>query len=278
MSEIVAAGGMDPFEAARQADADGADFWSARDLAPIMGYGRWERFSLTVDRGRIACDNSTGDPEDHFRPSSKMVPVGSGASRALPDWHLTRHAAYLVAMNGDPRKEEIAQAQAYFAVQTSAMERTSAVASTMRRQLEAVDRATVAQQRITALGMAKQFGVVNDSYLEALGRLELARMFGQEPDLEPDQHTLACYDYLEEKGVRGRDLDRAGPVLGKKVAARYRARYGKEPQKGKRPIHGMHRPVGIYTERDRDLFDTAWGEMAHKYNVQLRVIGNGGAS
>lgn len=143
----------------------------------------------------------------------------------------------------------------------------------LRAQLDAVERAQVAKARLEAMGVAKQFGLVNDSYAEAMARHELARMQGQEPDINPGDVTITCDEYLESKGVAQADMASARTRLGKTVAALYRARYGREPQKIKRPIHGVHREVAVYTNRDVDLFDTAWAEVGRRYNLQQSLGG-----
>ena len=116
-----------PFEPLRHTNPDGSEYWSARDLQPVMGYDRWERFESAIERASVAAGNSGTDPTDHFRGAAKMVGVGSGAFRSVLDWHLSRYASYLVAMNGDPRKPEIAAAQTYFAVRTREAEIQQAV-------------------------------------------------------------------------------------------------------------------------------------------------------
>lgn len=94
------------------------EFWLARDLQPLLGYARWENFVNVVEKAKLACRNSGRPIPDHFRDVTKMVDVGSGAQRAVPDIALTRYACYLVAQNGDPGKDPIAFAQTYFALQT----------------------------------------------------------------------------------------------------------------------------------------------------------------
>lgn len=111
-----------PFDRIKQIRPDGSEFWSARDLQPLLGYGKWQRFPEVIERATAACENSGHKASDHIRGSSKMVKLGSGSTREVADYHLTRYAAYLVAMNGDPRKPEIAAAQTYFAVQTHRQE------------------------------------------------------------------------------------------------------------------------------------------------------------
>lgn len=108
-----------PFDAIKRTRPDGSEYWTARDMVEPLGYGAdWRNFSDTVDRARAACRNSKHDPQDHFGDATKMVPIGSGAQRSIPDVELTRYGAYLVAMNGDPRKRQVAEAQTYFAVKT----------------------------------------------------------------------------------------------------------------------------------------------------------------
>lgn len=143
----------------------------------------------------------------------------------------------------------------------------------LRARLDGVERARLAQERLSAMGVAKQFGLVNSSYVEAMARTELARMNGEEPDIDPTDVTITCDEYLTEQGVAGTDLASARVKLGKGVAALYRMRYGQPPQKVKRPINGVHRDVAVYTHRDIDLFDTAWAELARHYNVQTAIGG-----
>ena len=97
-------------------------FWYARDLMALLGYDRWENFHKAIERAIDSCKASEIEPADHFRSVTKMVQIGSGAERAVKDYMLTRYACYLIAQNGDPRKEEIAFAQSYFAVQTRKQE------------------------------------------------------------------------------------------------------------------------------------------------------------
>ena len=98
------------------------EFWYARELMPLLGYGRWENFDKAVSRAMESCETSGIEVSDHFREVTKMVSLGSGAQRSIKDYMLTRYACYLIAQNGDPKKEEIAFAQSYFAVQTRKQE------------------------------------------------------------------------------------------------------------------------------------------------------------
>ena len=97
---------------------DKVEIWFARDLQPLLGYARWENFQVAISRAVESCKTQGVSIDDHFREVTKMVILGSGATRNVQDYMLTRYACYLIAQNGDPRKEQIAFAQSYFAVQT----------------------------------------------------------------------------------------------------------------------------------------------------------------
>ncbi len=98
------------------------EFWFARDLMEPLGYARWENFTTAIQRAVDSCKSTGYVESDHFRGVTKMVSLGSGAERSVEDFMLTRYACYLIAQNGDPRKQAIAFAQSYFAVQTRKQE------------------------------------------------------------------------------------------------------------------------------------------------------------
>ena len=103
-------------------EKENIEFWYARDLQIQLGYKRWENFIETIKKAIQSCENAGIEVDNHFREVTKMVQIGSGARRNLQDYMLTRYACYLIAQNGDSKKEEIAFAQTYFAVQTRKQE------------------------------------------------------------------------------------------------------------------------------------------------------------
>jgi DNA-damage-inducible protein D len=117
-----AEGGISTFEGQKRYNEHGAEFWSARDLQPLLGYSQWRRFEDAIRRAMSSCEQSGNECDHHFAGAGKPIPGGKGAVQIVDDYHLSRFACYLIAQNGDPRKPAIAQAQKYFALQTRRQE------------------------------------------------------------------------------------------------------------------------------------------------------------
>jgi DNA-damage-inducible protein D len=103
-------------------EQDGVEYWLARELQELLGYSDWRNFLNAVDKAKESCKTTGEAVLDHFVDVTKMVKIGSGAERKQDDIMLTRYACYLIAQNGDPKKEQIAFAQSYFAIQTRKQE------------------------------------------------------------------------------------------------------------------------------------------------------------
>lgn len=113
-----------PFDSIMKTEA-GRHYWSARDLQKLLGYREWRNFEKTIKKAMIACKNVKQNPDDHFVGVNNMIHAGKGARREVSDYHLSRYGCYLTAMNGDPDKPEIANAQTYFAEKTREAELAS---------------------------------------------------------------------------------------------------------------------------------------------------------
>src|SRR5271168_1103 len=110
------------FESIKRTDQDGAEFWRARQIAPLLGYNDYRNFLNVVAKAKTACKTAGYVVADHFGDFTEMVPIGSGAIRRISDIRLSRYACYLIVQNGDPSKPVIALGQTYFAIQTRRQE------------------------------------------------------------------------------------------------------------------------------------------------------------
>ncbi len=149
------------FNSIKQINPYEIEYWSARDLAPLLGYNKWQNFEVAIERAIIACEQVGQIVTDHFTLVSKMVDVGSGAQRPIKDYLLSRFACYSIAQNGDPRKKEIAAAQAYFIISTRENELTHLLLEQEKRvQL----RVRVSENNRKLAQAAAQAGVLSPSF------------------------------------------------------------------------------------------------------------------
>ena len=161
---------MEKLKAAKRTAPSGAGYWMARDILPILGYRAWAKFEPVLKRAMDACRNAGSDPSNHFAQTSNMVELGSGAERRVGDYFLSRLGCYLIAMNGDPAKAEIAAAQAYFVVQTRRMEVRDEMSPDHERLVlrQDVTEATKALIHAAKAAGVERFGLFHNAGYEGL--------------------------------------------------------------------------------------------------------------
>ncbi|MCL1904800.1 MAG: DNA damage-inducible protein D [Methanomassiliicoccaceae archaeon] len=149
------------FEAIRQTDENGNEFWYARDLQNVLGYTKWENFSKVIDRAMIACKNSGFEIDDYFPDVRKIVDTGV-STKPIQDYKLSRYACYLIVQNGDPRKEVIALGQTYFAIQTHRQELADTFNQLDENNKRLVVRGNIKQWNLLLAEAAHNAGVITD--------------------------------------------------------------------------------------------------------------------
>ncbi len=193
------------FEAAAS-DLEGVECWSARELQGLLGYSKWENFEKVIQKAKNACINAGALLENHFPDIRKMVEIGSKTERAIDDIALTRYACYLIAQNGDSKKDKIAFAQNYFAVQTR---RAEIVEQRILEYERVKAREKLSQTEKQLSGILYERGVDNQGFAvirskgdQALFRLNtqmLKRKMGV-----PDSRPVA--DFLPTISIKAKDL------------------------------------------------------------------------
>ena len=183
------------------------EFWFARDLQELLGYTQWRNFLQVIDKAKTACINAKQNVADHFADVSKMVGVGSGANREIDDVILTRYACYLVAQNGDPRKDEIAFAMNYFAVQTRKQELLEQRLKEWER-LQAREKLSISEKELS--GLIFQKGIDNAGFAKIRSKGDQA-LFGGKTTLDmkarlgiPGNRPLA--DFLPTITIKAKDF------------------------------------------------------------------------
>ena len=193
------------FEAAA-AELEGVECWSARELQDLLGYSKWENFEKVIQKAKDACKNVGEEVAYHFPDVRKTIPMPKGAEKEIEDILLTRYACYLVAQNGDSRKEEIAFAQNYFAVQTR---RAELVEQRLLEYERVKAREKLSQTEKQLSGILYERGVDGQGFAtirskgdQALFRLNtqmLKRKMGV-----PDSRPVA--DFLPTISIKAKDL------------------------------------------------------------------------
>jgi len=151
-----------PFDGIRHENDDGKEFWSARELGKLLGYGEYRFFKNAIQKAEEACKNSSQAVSDHFVHLHGMVDIGSAAKRKVEDVHLTRYACYLLVENADPSKPIVALGQAYFAVQTRRQEINDelTLSNLPEDQKRLIFRSLMSTYNVRLAEAAKQAGVI----------------------------------------------------------------------------------------------------------------------
>lgn len=162
----------DTFEDHSHITENGVEFWFARDLQFLLGYSEWRNFQKVIVKAKIACETSDNSVSDHFVDINKTIPMPKGAEKEIDDIMLTRFACYLIAQNGDPKKEPIAFAQNYFAIQTRKSELIEQRINDWER-LQARDKLSLSEKELSGLiyeqtGSDKNFGIIRSKEDAAL--------------------------------------------------------------------------------------------------------------
>ena len=188
------------FEKIKHIDENGIEYWFARELQKVLEYQKWQKFELLIKRSIVSCINSNNNELDHFTQVGKMILIGKGGHRKQVDYKLSRYACYLIAQNGDPRKEIIALAQTYFAIQTRKQELLDEVFKELSEDEKRLKiRKQVKKGNYGLNQVAKQSGVKNLAKFHNAGYKGLYN--GQSAD-----------DIFKRKGLRYREdiLDNMG--------------------------------------------------------------------
>jgi len=149
-----------PFDAILRVTGEGKEYWSARDLARILGYTQYNKFTNAIEKAEEACKNSGQSVENHFTHVSEMVSIGSGAKRKFDTVHLSRYACYLIVQNADPSKPIVALGQTYFAVETRRQEIADELAALPENEKRLLLRSEMAILNARLAEAAQQSGVI----------------------------------------------------------------------------------------------------------------------
>ena len=207
------------------------EVWYARELQAVLGYARWENFAVAINRAIESCNTQGINVDDHFREVTKMITLAKGALRPVQDYMLTRYACYIIAQNGDPKKEEIAFAQSYFAIQTRNAELIEERLQLMSR-LETRERLRSSEKqlsqniyqrgvddkgfgRIRSKGDTALFGGVNTEQMKKRLGVKSGALADYLPTLTIAAKNLATE--MTNYNVEQKDLQGEAPITGEHI-------------------------------------------------------------
>jgi DNA-damage-inducible protein D len=193
---VVAATITEKLDAIRRLTPKGAEYWHARELMPVLGYDKWENFQGAIEQAKIAFDAAGEDASNHFSDTRKMVMIGSGAQRSIDDYFLSRPACYIIVMNADSSKSEIAEGQKYFAIQTRKMEKIERLVADQRR-VALRNRIKDRNSRLTTTAQqagVRQFALFHGAGINALYEMRLT-------ELKAKRGIGENEDWLDRQGV-----------------------------------------------------------------------------
>jgi DNA-damage-inducible protein D len=234
-----------------QKDDREIEFWSAREIQEEFGYADWPNFVGIIEKAMVNCSNVGEDPKHHFGAITKMVPIGSGALREQIDYALSRTACYLIALNGEAGKQEIAWAKAYFIVQTKLREQEAATdlndaeeRERLRLRLKEANKLLA----MTAKGADVQnFAFFHDTGIRALYRLKMS-------DLKAKKGVAADDDYWDHVGGLELSANEFKAQLARKTISQKGSKIGQrgaeiEHEKAGKAVRAtVHKETGVHLE------------------------------